>query len=82
MKTARHRKIRAARRAAHAALTRDPLSKAMKTVTAPQHPPVDVWADIVETAKRRKRSIKSVAEKQGWMLSLDGEPRERESWTR
>jgi hypothetical protein len=43
---------------------------------------VDVWADIVETAKRRKRSIKSVAEKQGWMLSLDGEPRERESWTR
>lgn len=37
------------------------------------------WDEIVATAKRRKRSIRSTAEKSGLMF-VGGDPKQRESW--
>lgn len=44
------------------------------------HPSEQEWADVVDTAKRRKRSIKTFAQKAGWALTGD-DPKNREHWT-
>lgn len=44
------------------------------------HPSEQDWADVVETARRRKRSIKTFVQKAGWTLTGD-DPKNREHWT-
>jgi hypothetical protein len=39
------------------------------------------WDDMVALAKKRKRAIVKVAEKAGWTLNEDFDPKTREGWT-
>lgn len=45
-------------------------------------PTREEWGEILLTAKRRKRSIKSLAQKAGWILVEGSDPKTRESWYR
>lgn len=45
-------------------------------------PTPDVWDELVATAKRRKRGVKTFAEKAGFALIKDQDPKVRESWQR
>lgn len=47
--------------------------------TAPSR---EAWGEILLTAKRRKRSIKSLAQRSGWILVEGSDPKARESWYR
>lgn len=64
---ARHRKRRRQRRINH--------MRTMKTRISAR-----VWDEIVARSKRRKQSIKSLAEGAGYVLVKGAEPRERKSW--
>lgn len=43
------------------------------------HPSEEDWNELVETARKRKRSIKSFAEKKGWSL-IGEDPKARTNW--
>lgn len=43
------------------------------------HPSIQQWGEVVVTARQRKRSIKSIAEKKGYTL-IGEDPKDRESW--
>lgn len=50
------------------------------TDRAPSCPSVEDWDDAVAEARSRKKGVKVIAKRRGWILSKDGDVKTRESW--